>query len=149
MPNCTKRYTDPSSLRKHVKSHSLEEQRQCKLKKDTPTPTQCPSMSTSLPWATAATPRQSGTDTPTSNSFNMGMSSSTLLSVGLQAGGTVMNVVEDTPSPAVGGGGSLGAAAADVVSSPLQQIILSGTLGADDNDGGVANKRGKTIVFTK
>jgi len=32
--NCPKRYTDPSSLRKHIKSHSLEEQAQYKKIKD-------------------------------------------------------------------------------------------------------------------
>ena len=31
---CTKRYTDPSSLRKHVKSHSVEEQQQYRRSKD-------------------------------------------------------------------------------------------------------------------
>merc|ERR1712038_240976 len=31
---CTKRYTDPSSLRKHVKSHSQEEQLQYRRSKD-------------------------------------------------------------------------------------------------------------------
>ena len=34
MLGCTKRYTDPSSLRKHVKSHSAEEQEQYRRTKD-------------------------------------------------------------------------------------------------------------------
>ena len=34
MLGCTKRYTDPSSLRKHVKSHSQEEQLQYRRSKD-------------------------------------------------------------------------------------------------------------------
>ena len=35
MFGCNKRYTDPSSLRKHVKNHSKEEQEQVKLGRDT------------------------------------------------------------------------------------------------------------------
>ena len=35
MLGCNKRYTDPSSLRKHVKNHSKEEQEQLKLGRDT------------------------------------------------------------------------------------------------------------------
>lgn len=31
---CSKKYTDPSSLRKHVKNHTYEEQRQLKKKSD-------------------------------------------------------------------------------------------------------------------
>ena len=31
MIGCNKRYTDPSSLRKHVKNHSKEEQEQVKM----------------------------------------------------------------------------------------------------------------------
>ena len=31
VPGCQKRYTDPSSLRKHVKNHSKEEQEQYKV----------------------------------------------------------------------------------------------------------------------
>ena len=31
---CQKRYTDPSSLRKHVKNHSREEQEQVSIKAD-------------------------------------------------------------------------------------------------------------------
>ena len=35
MIGCNKRYTDPSSLRKHVKNHSKEEQEQVKMGRDT------------------------------------------------------------------------------------------------------------------
>ena len=34
VPGCPKRYTDPSSLRKHVKNHSKEEQDQCKVSRE-------------------------------------------------------------------------------------------------------------------
>ena len=34
MIGCNKRYTDPSSLRKHVKNHSKEEQEQVKMVRD-------------------------------------------------------------------------------------------------------------------
>ena len=34
MVGCNKRYTDPSSLRKHVKNHSREEQEQLKVGRD-------------------------------------------------------------------------------------------------------------------
>ena len=34
MPGCQKKYTDPSSLRKHVKNHSKEEQDQIRQSRD-------------------------------------------------------------------------------------------------------------------
>ncbi len=34
MPGCYKKYTDPSSLRKHVKNHSKEEQDQYKMQRE-------------------------------------------------------------------------------------------------------------------
>ena len=37
MYGCLKKYTDPSSLRKHVKNHSKEEQEQVRLSRDTDT----------------------------------------------------------------------------------------------------------------
>lgn len=149
VPNCTKRYTDPSSLRKHVKSHTHEDQLLCKLKKDpsTPQPSSSPALAapgpaaTPLTWATAS--RQSTTGTPTNGSFHLGgggggggtsSSSSTLLSAGLQAGGTVMNVEEVNSASSPG-----------LIddNSPLHQIVLghSETGGETHLDGVI--KRGK------
>ena len=102
---CTKRYTDPSSLRKHVKSHSVEEQAQTKIKKEIGI-----ALPTTSPLGTSwgpATPTSVTGDTPTNSSshFNLAShSTSTLLAahVGLQAGGTLLNLEEvatATPSP--------------------------------------------------
>ena len=127
---CTKRYTDPSSLRKHVKSHTAEEQLQYRRFKDqanaakrSSSPFSSPSTSaaaaaamaqlprppptTTQHWS-AATARQQAQPTPT-NSAHFSSSSVTMLAVGLQSGGTC--VLEETAS---------GVSPAAAVSSPIE-----------------------------
>ena len=120
---CTKRYTDPSSLRKHVKSHTAEEQLQYRRFKDqanaakrSSSPFSSPSTSTALTqsprpptatqhWAAAAAAaaaaRQQAQPTPT-NSAHVSSSSVTMLAVGLQSGGTcVLEEASVSPAAAV------------------------------------------------
>ena len=123
MLGCTKRYTDPSSLRKHVKSHTAEEQLQYRRFKDqanaakrSSSPFSPSSMSAQPPrppptpqhWTAAA--RQQAQPTPTNSHFSS--SSVTMLAVGLQSGGTC--VLEDAAaslSPAAG-----------PLSSPIERV---------------------------
>ena len=128
---CTKRYTDPSSLRKHVKSHTAEEQLQYRRFKDQanaakrssspfspssistavqpPRPPPTPSEASAQHWTAAA--RQQAAPTPTNSHFSS--SSVTMLAVGLQSGGTC--VLEDAAA-------SLSpAATAGPLSSPIER----------------------------
>ncbi len=73
---CSKRYTDPSSLRKHVKSHSQEEQLQYRRSKE-----QLKQANNNEPSSSSSWHLDGGGDSNPS---------STLLAVGLQAGGTVV-----------------------------------------------------------
>ena len=126
---CTKRYTDPSSLRKHVKSHTAEEQLQYRRFKDqanaakrSSSPFSPSSMSaaaaaqpprpppTPQHWTAAA--RQQAAPTPTNSHFSS--SSVTMLAVGLQSGGTC--VLEDAAASL-----SPAAATAGPLSSPIER----------------------------
>ena len=103
---CTKRYTDPSSLRKHVKSHSQEEQLQYRRSKDlanmakrstSPTTrysTWTPSSVTTSGVTPGSNPGQ-GIQDQDSQHHHLLTSSSTLL----QTGGTLLTV-EDLSSEA-------------------------------------------------
>ena len=109
---CTKRYTDPSSLRKHVKSHTLEEQEQYRKAKDQANLAKragSPALSTtssrfsspSRNWASGAAAGMGNLpDSPSwhhpATSATSVTSTSTLL--GLQAGGTIVNM-EQRPQP--------------------------------------------------
>ena len=107
---CTKRYTDPSSLRKHVKSHSQEEQLQYRRSKDlanmakrstSPTArysTWTPSSVTTSGNPSGVTPGSNpgqGIQDQDSQHHHLLTSSSTLL----QTGGTLLTV-EDLSSEA-------------------------------------------------
>ena len=106
---CTKRYTDPSSLRKHVKSHSQEEQLQYRRSKDlanmakrstSPTArysTWTPSSVTTSgnPGVTPGSNPGQGIQDQDSQHHHLLTSSSTLL----QTGGTLLTV-EDLSSEA-------------------------------------------------
>ncbi len=130
VPGCQKRYTDPSSLRKHVKNHTPEEQQmyrrfkdQINAQKQQLQQQQQHSMDeSSQPWeepeggtaaalaaaaATAADPSPAQQQPPPS--------ASTLLAVGLQAGGTMMVVDSNTIDDGVGGCAAGPAAADDVL----------------------------------
>ena len=134
---CSKRYTDPSSLRKHVKSHTAEEQLQYRRFKDQANAAKrssSPFSSSSsaaaaaaqLPppppppqtqhWATAtaaAAAREQAPPTPTpNNSAHFSASSVTMLAVGLQSGGTCVLEAPSSVSPTNA-----------VVSGPMQQQL--------------------------
>ena len=110
---CTKRYTDPSSLRKHVKSHSAEEQEQYRRTKD---------LANLAKRSTSPTARYSSwTPGPaTSSSLNHHQGPSVILeeqhlltssSTLLQTGGTLMTMEDMSSSSPVAPG----------VPSPLMQ----------------------------
>ena len=102
MLGCTKRYTDPSSLRKHVKSHSAEEQEQYRRTKD---------LANLAKRSTSPTARYSSWTPGPATTLNPGpsvileeqhllTSSSTLL----QTGGTLMTMEDmSSSSPAAPG----------------------------------------------
>ncbi len=103
MLGCPKRYTDPSSLRKHVKSHTTEEQQQYRRAKD--------QINAAKAQQLQQQQQQQQQQQPMSDCEGMleGMlpieekteeeeakhSASTLLAVGLQAGGTLVDLAEE------------------------------------------------------
>lgn len=94
MVGCTKRYTDPSSLRKHVKSHTQEEQLQYRRTKDQVNQAK----RSSSPGLRQQIQKPTFPVTSTMGAHCHSSSTSTLLSVGLHAGGTVLTI--DDPAAA-------------------------------------------------
>lgn len=128
MVGCTKRYTDPSSLRKHVKSHTLDEQLQYRRSKDQANAAKrssSPFGQAQTPLAVAPAPspiatwnsRQQAQPTPTNSSSQFSASSSTLL--GLQSGGTCILEEVARPQSRV----LMVASPGTGVSSPLHQML--------------------------
>ena len=96
MLGCPKRYTDPSSLRKHVKNHTREEQQQYRrVRERINAQKQCQqqqqqqqqTMPEEDAWQDSST-----TTTTTFASHHAILPPPPLLAVGLQAGGTVVDV---------------------------------------------------------